>query len=557
MNKRHLILLIVFATLASCTSSPAREAKPCPQEDKLYQLEYYSATKPDSVLQILDTLDVGVLSEKERAHYCLMKVKVRDAFFLYDNETDSLLQIAENYFIGGKDKWFEAETCEALSRIASKEGKGEQIKLEWLFKALQSMEQCHHVDERLIRYSGIDETQKERILGYQNKIRMRLGMCYLDNGYYHDGLRCLKEADQYFVNIQNNYLHFFSANAMGEAYLALREYDSCRVCFENGLMASQKNGQTENIAGYHYSMSMLYRRQIENQDYESEEERQQLLYHAIAECHQGLALFEGPLFRYKDALFSELSKLYYQLPQYDSCVYYAEKQLDFMKDMNFDIVPNFENADIFCRLYKSYQALDRKEEALKYVDRYIDLLQDLGARSTDVEHVKSDYEKKMEMMQLQNEQQVKRYRLYLLLAFVLIAFLVVLWLANRYRKNKEIESIRQAESYRKLQSEFDAASQHSLQLLQQRVLAIYQSGEEQMMERIMAEFVAAYPQATEKLVSTYPNLTESERNIVILSFLGFRMKEEAEILNLSLNTVEKYRTNIRKKAGSDPISFLI
>ena len=77
------------------------------------------------------------------------------------------------------------------------------------------------------------------------------------------------------------------------------------------------------------------------------------------------------------------------------------------------------------------------------------------------------------------------------------------------------------------------------------------------MERIMAEFVATYPQATEKLASNYPNLTESERNIVILSFLGFRSKEEAEILHLSLNTVEKYRTNIRKKAGSNGVSQLI
>ena len=77
------------------------------------------------------------------------------------------------------------------------------------------------------------------------------------------------------------------------------------------------------------------------------------------------------------------------------------------------------------------------------------------------------------------------------------------------------------------------------------------------MERVMAEFEACYPLAKEKIKTTYPVLTESECNIVILSFLGFRTKEEAEILHLSLNTVEKYRTNIRKKAGSDAISQLI
>jgi DNA-binding CsgD family transcriptional regulator len=73
----------------------------------------------------------------------------------------------------------------------------------------------------------------------------------------------------------------------------------------------------------------------------------------------------------------------------------------------------------------------------------------------------------------------------------------------------------------------------------------------------MSEFEASYPLAKERIKTTYPDLTESERNIVILTFLGFRTKEEAEILHLSLNTVEKYRTNIRKKAGSDAISQLI
>jgi DNA-binding NarL/FixJ family response regulator len=97
----------------------------------------------------------------------------------------------------------------------------------------------------------------------------------------------------------------------------------------------------------------------------------------------------------------------------------------------------------------------------------------------------------------------------------------------------------------------------TLQALRQRVMAIYKTGQEDRLERILAEFAAAYPNAMEKLQAAHPNLTESERNIVVLSFLGFRTKEEAEILHLSLNTVEKYRTNIRKKASQDPISDLI
>lgn len=548
-------VFVLLLALAACNKSTV----PTPQEDVLYQLEGYFGQKPDSALKILDTLNISALSEKEWAHYCLLKTKVRDAFFLYDEETDSLLTVAENYFIDGKDKWFEAQTCEALSRIAFKEGKGEQIKLDWLLKASQSMEKCKQVDERLVLYSSKQETGQDLIDGYKNKIQMRLGMCYLDNGYTEEGLRFLKPVDLYFAEGQNFGSRFASAFMLGNAYLALKEYDSCRMCYENGLDAARQLGQTENIAYYHYSMSMLYLHQFDNQDDEGEQGRQ-LLQEAVSECHQGLLLYKEPMFRFKEGLYCNLAKSYYRLEQYDSCAYYAERWLDFMNTRHFEIVPQVENASVFYNLYKSYESLGNSKKALEFASRYIEMQQTLESQPKAVEQVKSDYDKKLALMQLQHEQQVKRYRLYLILAMTLLALVGVLWLSNRYRKNKEIEALRQEEAYRKLQSEFETASQQAQQAqqaLQQRVMARYKTGKDDRLEHIMAEFATSYPSATEKLKSTYPNLTESERNIIILSFLGFRMKEEAELLNLSLNTVEKYRTNIRKKVGSNPISDLI
>lgn len=547
-------LFLLLAVLASCAKQPT---VPPPQEDVLYQIEDRFAQNPDSVMQILDTLDVTVLSEKERAHYCLLKVWTRDYRYLYDSITDSLLQVAENYFVGDKDKWFEAETCEALSRIAFKEGKGEQIKLDWLLKAYQSIAQCKHLDERFIRYSNREETPKERIDSYRNMIQIRLGMCYLDNDYYKEGLYHLKPVYQYYADNQDERMMAGSANMLGNAYLAIKEYDSCKLYFEKGLEIAQKFDQIENIAYYHYSMSMLYVYQFDNQDYEEESEGHQLLQKTIEECHKGLALYKAPMFKFKDGFYCNLSKCYYRLEQYDSCAYYAEKQLDFMNAMHFEIVPHPENADIYYRLYKSYEALGNQEKALEFAGQYLEMKQSLEKQPKAVEQVKNEYDKKLEIMQLQNEQQMNRYQLYLLLALALIALVLVLWLTNRYRKNKEIETLKQAEAYRKLESEFEAASRQSLQALQQRVMTLYKTGSNDRLARIMAEFAAFYPSAAETIKATYPDLTESERNIVILSFLGFRTKEEAEILNLSLNTVEKYRTNIRKKASHDPLSDLI
>lgn len=548
--------LFLLLALGACNNKRL-ETTSCPQEDVLYQVEGFFSQKPDSVLQILDTLNIEVLSEKERAHYCLQKVKVRDALFLYDNETDSLLQMAEDYFVGSKDKWLEAQTCEALSRIAFKEGKGEQLKLEWLQKALQSIEQCQHIDDRLVRYSGKDKTEQQWIDDYTNKIRMRLGMFYTDNGYIKEGLNCLKPVYQYYADNQNQSLEVLSANMLGNAYLTIKEYDSCRKYFEKGMQAAEESGNAERIAYCHFSNSMYHRYRFNNQDFENEEDGRQLLWNAIAECHQGLALYEGPMFYYKDALYSELSRCFYLLEQYDSCIYYAEKQIDFMDAMHFEMVPNPENAAIFQRLYKSHEALGNQEKALEYAHRYFEMSEAIEDQPKAVEQVKNEYDKKLEMMQLQNEQQVKRYRLYLLLALTLVMLLLVLWLTFRYRKNKEIETLKFQKTIQRLQSELEQHSQHSLQTMQQRAFALYQSEKTEAAERIFAEFETSYPQTMEKLKASYPELSEAECKVAILSLLGFRVKEVAQLLDLSANTVTKYRTNIRKKSGLETFSDLI
>ena len=552
MKFRQCIIGLLWV-LAACAKQPT----PPPQEDLLYQVESFFTQKPDSALQILDTLKVDVLSKKEQAHYCLLKVRARDYLFLYDSITDSLLKVAEDYYVVGNDKWFEALTCEALSRITFKEGKGEQIKLDWLLKAFQSIEECRHVDERFLRYFGNIESEQEWIDNYRYKIQMRLGMCYLDNNYHKEGLRYLKPVYAYFSGKQKHSSRFNSAFMLGNAYMALREYDSCQMYFEQGLETAQKMGQAENIAYYHYSMSMFYRYQFDNQDYENEAEGRLLLQKAISESHQGLAMYQKPMFKYKEGLYNELEQSFYLLEQYDSCVYYAEKILDFMETMHFEIVPNPYNAEIFLHLYKSHEALGHLEKALKYADRYFEMQQVLEKQPKAVEQVKNEYDKKLEIMQMENRQQVKQFRHYLLLALVLLSLVIVLWISYRYRKNKEIEILRQKEAYRKLESEFRSASQQSLQALQQRVTELYKTEKGDKLERIMAEFEASYPLAKERIMTHYPDLTESEQNILILSFLGFRTKEEADILHLSVNTVEKYRTNIRKKAGSDALSALI
>ncbi|KWW26313.1 MAG: hypothetical protein F082_134 [bacterium F082] len=113
------------------------------------------------------------------------------------------------------------------------------------------------------------------------------------------------------------------------------------------------------------------------------------------------------------------------------------------------------------------------------------------------------------------------------------------------------------EALQQLQTQADDALQQARAMLPQRVADLYRAKVPNRLERIMDEFEAAYPQALEKLAAAYPELNETERQIAVLNFLHFRAKEEADLLGLSDNTVNKYRSNLRKKTENASFSSFL
>ena len=130
------------------------------------------------------------------------------------------------------------------------------------------------------------------------------------------------------------------------------------------------------------------------------------------------------------------------------------------------------------------------------------------------------------------------------------------WIAKRKRQ-REAETFAWHEEKQQLQTQVDKAAQQARAMLPQRASDLYHSDVPNRLERIMAEFEAAYPKALEQLTAAYPELSEVERQIAVLNFLHFRAKEEADLTGYTEGTTLKYRSNLNKKAGSDPISALL
>ena len=165
--------------------------------------------------------------------------------------------------------------------------------------------------------------------------------------------------------------------------------------------------------------------------------------------------------------------------------------------------------------------------------------------------------------QQQERQRAKRDRWVLALVLALIMMVAVAYFVARRGYLKRMEQQRQEADrmqeaiQRQLADAHDALKEKEWEALMTKARAIFNDKEGDFRRRIIATFETAYPQFAERLNATYPDLTETERHLVVLNLLHFRAKEEAALLNLTENTVLKYRSQLNKKVDFGLISTWI
>ena len=181
-------------------------------------------------------------------------------------------------------------------------------------------------------------------------------------------------------------------------------------------------------------------------------------------------------------------------------------------------------------------------------------------------------QEKAEAERRQTEQLAARRRLVQGVVTAVVVLLVLgvglwWWMAKRKKEHEAEAQILNEEkqqlqtqvddALQQLQTQADDALQQARAMLPQRVADLYRAKVPNRLERIMDEFEAAYPGVMERVAAAYPNLTKTETQLFVLSFLQFRAKEEADLLGLSQNTVLQYRSNLRKKTGNASISSFL
>ncbi len=280
--------------------------------------------------------------------------------------------------------------------------------------------------------------------------------------------------------------------------------------------------------------------------------------------------------------FFTLGGIYFENRQYDSAIVY--------------LTPVFENKEdattqrlaAIC-LYNIYQSMGDLLKSTQYAMYQAENATPKGESSMQASQLNDLFQQylqweqeKAEAERRQAEQLAARRRLVRGVVTAMVVLLVfglgLWWRMAKRRKEHEAEAqilneekqqlqtqvddaLQQLQTVddalQQLQTQADDALQQARAMLPQRVADLYRAKVPNRLERIMDEFEAAYPGAMERVTTAYPNLTKTETQLFVLSFLQFRAKEEADLLGLSQNTVLQYRSNLRKKTGNASISSFL
>lgn len=236
----------------------------------------------------------------------------------------------------------------------------------------------------------------------------------------------------------------------------------------------------------------------------------------------------------------------YGMCLYDTPGYKLEAKPYLLKVFNIKEFPEIQRCVIMeylADIYEEENNIDSMNLCKKYYETYFKLQEnrhrDDVYLSEQYDKYKIELEAKLDTLRKQKDKQKRIILTSIIIVVVLLASYIFIFNKKQYNKN----ILEQEEIINNV--------------LRQKVFAIYHKQKDNIYENILKEFNTFYPDAFEKFKGTYPQLTESQQAVCLLSFLSFRIKDIALIMNLRENTISKYRNSILKSTGAKSLDEIM
>lgn len=348
--------------------------------------------RPDSALQILESIKLENFSGENKALYALLMTQAQFKNRIWV-ESDSLIKIAYDYFISGNDSLRKAQTYLYSARIYENMDEKKE--------ALNNFQKAS--------ISAL-KTDNFNLLGL---IYNRWGMFLQKQCLFDDALAVLQKSLVYIKSDNDTIGQMFTLKEIGKVYTLNKEYDLALDYYKSALVLAEIIGNKVNLSKLYNNISILYKHMGK---YDL----------AMDYINKSLSIKSDSTFIYSSLLLKgELLSLQ---QQFDSAQYY----LNIGKGNNNLI----SNATYNILMSNLEAGLGNYKSALSYLNLYIVCADKI--QNQDRENAIIQLQKKYDYSIIKNENielELQKESRNVFILIVLIVSIVVIWIIS-YRHNK-------------------------------------------------------------------------------------------------------------------------
>ena len=540
----YIIFICIIPFFFSACNNPQTKASIMLQKAEQLIDEY-----PDSALLLIDSIfyPEKSLNNEDYMRYLVRLVQAKKKT---DNQIseDTLIFIARDFFTR-KDK---DPHITALS---------------WYYSGCIFRENRELEDAMDYYKTAFTYAEKTGDVALQGLIIYNIGDLLVEQGLYKDALKKYKESAQLYCRNPEKLITCYGAQ--GRMFTLIEEYDSAIVYFQRGLdLADSVDNKTlQSVLAQ--NISIVYRT---TKQYDK----------AIDYLNQSFNLNNDSsrILRY----YLNLSRIYSDMGQSDSAYWYSAKLKNQVDNHRGDMKLQASIYQVLASVEKNNGNYD---EAFKYQDKYTTAIEKITEERLEqsVYEVQRKYDYEiMRNHHIQRISSLQSWAILMLIAIViggaLFSWYTLKQKTEYLKTQQQIEILRgiSAELKKSLESKTSASNQNMRELLLWKFdvvkksalldqfstsemsasemvkefrKIVYNGKKDDHWQHILSVINEMNEGVFEKMELLFPNLTETEQKIAVLTYSEMSVRDISIILNLSPNTVQKYRSDLRKKLNID------
>ena len=552
VGMKHIawIGLLVLLTLSACDAT-TREAR-----RMVKRAERLADTLPDSTARLIDSVlhMPASFGERERMDMALLQAEA-----LFGDHGQEISPLMDDDFF---DDHAPLSTSPELERAAAYyAGKKQYAKA--AHAALYSGFVQQHYDEKEIAMRSFKEAEQYGKLAVDSltvaQAEYWMGKMFIDDGMEQEALKSFMVSERYIGN--HNADRSTIENSKAVVYILMGQHNDAELCLRQSLLYAEK-GHTDRVKRkIHNNYSVLYR--LEGKYGEALNSLQQMINDQSLDNKERLVLYLN------------IGNVYFDMGVKDSTACYFQFMEELLPIVNLKAETKVA---AYGALFRFAESQDDKTTALQYHENHEKILYDLMLQQQEQTIFRIQQQYDYESLQnVMNKKIIQRHITILIISILLlITTIFILFLQYRHKQllKSEEEMKQQLDDLKQdlLQTVKTSVLDHEISSRLRLILKVHDktpqgndpkkewqslvwqimNGEQEAFEAARSVLETAYPKLYSTIKENYPDLSETEAKICLLSCSDLSNTEIAELLGLSTNTVNQNRSNLRKKLNLKP-----